>query len=71
MLEELARQQQIVLRLMSALGEQLNSLISVRDESRSLIDQLASRERRPSCSWVRTTRSLATWLARAWQKHSN
>ncbi len=45
MLEELARQQQIVLRLMSGLGEQLNSLIAVRDESRSLIDQLAARER--------------------------
>lgn len=45
LLEELARQQQIVLRLMSGLGEQLNSLIAVRDESRSLIDQLAARER--------------------------
>jgi hypothetical protein len=45
MLEELARQQQIVLRLMSGLGEQLNSLVAVRNESRSLIDQLATRER--------------------------
>ena len=45
MLEELARQQQIVLRLMSGLGEQLNSLMAVRDESRSLIDQLAASER--------------------------
>jgi uncharacterized membrane protein YgcG len=45
MLEEVARQQQIVLRLMSGLGEQLSSLIAVRDESRSLIDQLASSER--------------------------
>jgi TPM domain len=45
MLEELARQQQIVLRLMSGLGEQLNSLIAVRNESRSLIDQLAASER--------------------------
>jgi hypothetical protein len=45
MLEELARQQQIVLRLMSGLGEQLNSLVAVRDESRSLIEQLAARER--------------------------
>jgi uncharacterized membrane protein YgcG len=45
MLEELARQQQIVLRLMSGLGEQLSSLIAVRDESRTLIDQLAASER--------------------------
>ena len=45
LLEELARQQQIVLRLMSGLGEQLNSLIAVRAESRSLIDQLAGSER--------------------------
>ena len=45
MLEELARQQQIVLRLMSGLGEQLNSLVALRNESRSLIDQLAGRER--------------------------
>jgi hypothetical protein len=45
MLEELARQQQIVLRLMSGLGEQLNSLVAVRNESRSLIEQLAARER--------------------------
>ena len=45
LLEELARQQQIVLRLMSGLGEQLSSLIAVRDESRSLIDQLAASER--------------------------
>jgi uncharacterized membrane protein YgcG len=44
-LEELARQQQIVLRLMSGLGEQLNSLIAVRNESRSLIEELAARER--------------------------
>ena len=45
LLEELARQQQIVLRLMSGLGEQLNSLIAVRDDSRKLIDDLAGRER--------------------------
>ncbi len=44
-LEELARQQQIVLRLMSGLGEQLNSLVAVRNESRSLIEQLAASER--------------------------
>src|SRR5262249_24856391 len=45
MLEELARQQQIVLRLMSGLGEQLNSLFAARNESRSLFDQLAASER--------------------------
>jgi uncharacterized membrane protein YgcG len=45
LLEELARQQQIVLRLMSGLGEQLNSLFAARSESQSLIDQLASSER--------------------------
>jgi TPM domain len=45
MLEELARQQQILLRLMSGLGEQLNSLVAVRNESRSAIEQLAARER--------------------------
>jgi hypothetical protein len=45
LLEELARQQQIVLRLMSGLGEQLSSLIALRDESRSLIEQLAASER--------------------------
>jgi len=45
MLEELARQQQIVLRLMSGLGEQLNSLIDVRNECRKLNDDLAARER--------------------------
>ncbi len=44
-LEELARQQQIVLRLMSGLGEQLNSLVAVRNESRSLIEELAASER--------------------------
>ena len=33
--EELARQQQIVLRLMSGLGEQLNALVSVRNECRT------------------------------------
>jgi len=44
-LEELARQQQIVLRLMSGLGEQLNSLIDVRNECRKLNEQLTSRDR--------------------------
>ncbi len=44
-LEELARQQQIVLRLMSGLGEQLNSLVAAANESRTLIEQLATRER--------------------------
>ena len=45
LLEELARQQQIVLRLMSGLGEQLNSLIDVRNECRKLNADLAARER--------------------------
>jgi uncharacterized membrane protein YgcG len=45
LLEELARQQQIVLRLMSGLGEQLNSLTDVRNECRKLNEQLASNER--------------------------
>jgi len=43
--EQLAQQQQIVLRLMSGLSEQLNSLISVRSECRKLGDELATRER--------------------------
>jgi uncharacterized membrane protein YgcG len=45
LLEELARQQQIVLRLMSGLGEQLNSLIDMRNECRKLNEQLAASER--------------------------
>ena len=45
LLEELARQQQIVLRLMSGLGEQLNSLVDVRNECRKLNEELAARER--------------------------
>ncbi|HEX3449944.1 MAG TPA: hypothetical protein VHS97_16940, partial [Isosphaeraceae bacterium] len=45
MVEELARQQQIVLRLMSGLGEQLNALINVRNECRKLNEDLAARER--------------------------
>jgi hypothetical protein len=44
-IEELARQQQIVLRLMSGLGEQLNSLMNVRDECHKLNESLADRER--------------------------
>ena len=43
--EQLAQQQQIVLRLMSGLSEQINSLIQVRTECRKLIDELATRER--------------------------
>jgi uncharacterized membrane protein YgcG len=43
--EQLAQQQRIVLRLMSGLSEQLNSLISVRSECRKLGDELATRER--------------------------
>ena len=45
MVEELARQQQIVLRLMSGLGEQLNALVNVRNECRKLNEDLAARER--------------------------
>jgi len=45
LLEELARQQQIVLRLMSGLGEQLNALIDVRNECRKLNEQLSATER--------------------------
>jgi hypothetical protein len=45
LLEELARQQQIALRLMSGLGEQLNSLIDVRNECHKLNDDTASSER--------------------------
>jgi len=44
-LEELARQQQIVLRLMSGLGEQLNALVDVRNECRKLNEQLTASER--------------------------
>ncbi len=43
--EELTRQQQIVLRLMSGLGEQLNSLVTVRNECRKLSQQAAARDR--------------------------
>jgi hypothetical protein len=45
LLERTAQQQQIVLRLMSGLGEQLNGLIAVRNESRQLIENLAARQR--------------------------
>ena len=43
LVEELARQQQIVLRLMSGLGEQLNALVNVRNECRALNEDLAGR----------------------------
>jgi uncharacterized membrane protein YgcG len=46
LVEELARQQQIVLRLMSGLGEQLNSLMNVRNECRKLNEDVAATERR-------------------------
>jgi hypothetical protein len=45
LLEQLAQQQKIVLRLMSGLGEQLNALMSVRTECRKLAEDLAARER--------------------------
>jgi hypothetical protein len=46
MYEQLGQQQQIVLRLMSALGEQLNALIGARSDCQKLrreLDQVASR----------------------------
>jgi hypothetical protein len=45
LVEELARQQQIVLRLMSGLGEQLNALVNVRNECRVLNQDVAARDR--------------------------
>jgi hypothetical protein len=45
LVEELARQQQIVLRLMSGLGEQLNALVNVRNECRMLNEDVAAHER--------------------------
>jgi hypothetical protein len=45
LLTELARQQQIVLRLFSGLGEQLTSLIDVRKQCQKLNEDLAARER--------------------------
>ena len=64
MLDECARQQQIVLRLMSGLGEQLNNLIAVRNESRSLIDQLASGERQAE-SLIRQNELIVSDATRA------
>jgi len=45
LLQELARQQQIALRLMSGLGEQLNSLVDVRNECHKLNEDTAASER--------------------------
>ena len=45
MVVELARQQQIVLQLMSGLSQQLNALINARNECRKLNEDLAGRER--------------------------
>ena len=45
LVEELARQQQIVLRLMSGLGEQLSALVNVRNECRGKSDEVAAAER--------------------------
>ena len=46
LVEELARQQQIVLRLMSGLGEELGALMNVRNECKKRNEDLAARERR-------------------------
>ena len=46
LVEELARQQQIALRLMSGLGEELSALMNVRNECKKLGEDLAARERR-------------------------
>ena len=61
-LEELARQQQIVLRLMSGLGEQLNSLVAVRNESRSL-DRAARSERASGRALIRQNEAVVGPLA--------
>ena len=63
MVEELARQQQIVLRLMSGLGEQLNALINVRNECRKLNEDLAARERQAELL-IRQNDSIVSDVAR-------
>ncbi len=62
-LEELARQQQIVLRLMSGLGEQLSGLIGVRKECRQQIDELAGRERQVELA-IRQNEAIISDVAR-------
>ena len=62
--EQLAQQQQIVLRLMSGLSEQLNSLIGVRNECRKLGDELATRERQVEL-FIRQNESIVGDVARS------
>ncbi len=63
LVEELARQQQIVLRLMSGLGEQLNALINVRNECRTLNEDLAARERQAEVL-IRQNEAIVSDVAR-------
>ena len=63
LVEELARQQQIVLRLMSGLGEQLNALVAARNECRALNEDLAARERQAELL-IRQNESIVSDVAR-------
>jgi TPM domain len=63
LVEELARQQQIVLRLMSGLGEQVNALVNVRNECRALNEDLAARERQAEVL-IRQNESIVSDVAR-------
>ena len=62
-LEELARQQKIALRLMSGLGEQLNSLIDVRNECHKLNEAAAASERQAEL-YIRENDPIVGDLAR-------
>ncbi len=63
LLAELARQQQIALRLMSGLSEQLNSLIDVRKECHKLNDDTAASERQAEL-FIRQNDLIVGHLAR-------
>ena len=63
LLEELARQQKIALRLMSGLGEQLNSLIDVRNECHKLNEETAASERQAEL-FIRQNDAVVGDLAR-------
>jgi hypothetical protein len=63
LLEELARQQKIALRLMSGLGEQLNSLIDVRKECHKLNEDTAASERHAEL-FIRQNEEIVGDLAR-------
>jgi uncharacterized membrane protein YgcG len=63
LVEELARQQQIVLRLMSGLGEQLNGLVNVRGECRKLTGDLAATERQAELL-IRQNEAIVSDVAR-------